>query len=81
MIARELGRDLSPELAAQLHSYRAECEGYRDLFENARDAIYVHDLNGRYTSVNTAGEVLTGFTRAEILQMSIADSLTKQMGT
>jgi PAS domain S-box-containing protein len=42
-------------------------ERYRELFENAKDAIYVHDLSGRYTSVNRAAEQLSGFTREEIL--------------
>ena len=42
-------------------------ERYRELFENAKDAIYVHDLTGRYTSVNLAAERLSGFTREEIL--------------
>ncbi|HEY5073455.1 MAG TPA: PAS domain S-box protein, partial [Pyrinomonadaceae bacterium] len=42
-------------------------ERYRELFENAKDAIYVHDLSGRYTSVNRAAEKLSGFTREEIL--------------
>jgi len=48
-------------------------ERYRDYFENAKDAIYVHDLNGRYTMVNKAGEALIGYTREEILKMSIHD--------
>jgi PAS domain S-box-containing protein len=42
-------------------------ERYRELFENARDAIYVHDLDGRYVSVNRAAETLSGYTRDEIL--------------
>src|SRR6266498_1538608 len=42
-------------------------ERYRELFENAKDAIYVHDLSGRYVSVNRAAEKLTGFTREEIV--------------
>jgi len=42
-------------------------ERYRSLFENARDAHYVHDLNGRYTSVNRAAEKLSGYSRDEIL--------------
>jgi PAS domain S-box-containing protein len=40
---------------------------YRELFENCRDAIYVHDLSGRYTLVNRAAEQLSGYTREEIL--------------
>lgn len=43
---------------------------HRELFENARDATYVHDLKGRYTWVNRAAEKLTGYTRAEILGKS-----------
>ncbi|HSE18815.1 MAG TPA: PAS domain S-box protein [Pyrinomonadaceae bacterium] len=46
---------------------------YREYFENAKDAIYVHDLNGRYIMVNRAGEELIGYTRDEILQMRISD--------
>ena len=42
-------------------------ERYRELFENAKDAIYVHDLSGRYTSVNRAAEKLSGYSRAEII--------------
>ncbi len=45
-------------------------ERYRELFENAKDATYVHDLSGRYTSVNRAAEKLSGYTRAEILGKS-----------
>lgn len=53
---------------------RSESESrYRGCFENAKDAIYVHDLNGRYTMVNKAGEALIDYTREEILQMTIAD--------
>lgn len=42
-------------------------ERYRELFENCRDAIYVHDLTGRYTLVNRAAEELSGYSRDEII--------------
>ncbi len=45
-------------------------ERYRELFENAKDATYVHDLSGKYTSVNRATEKLSGYTRDEILGKS-----------
>ncbi|HZI46730.1 MAG TPA: PAS domain S-box protein, partial [Pyrinomonadaceae bacterium] len=38
-----------------------------ELFENSRDAVYVHDMSGRYVSVNRAAEELSGFSRTEIL--------------
>ena len=42
-------------------------ERYRELFDNAKDAIYVHDLNGRYVSLNRAAEKLSGYQRDEII--------------
>ena len=46
----------------------AESEArYRDLFENANDAIYTLDRRGRFTSFNRRAEELTGFSRHEIL--------------
>ena len=42
-------------------------ERYRELFENANDALYVHDLGGTYISVNRAAERLSGYTRDEII--------------
>jgi PAS domain S-box-containing protein len=42
-------------------------ERYRELFENAKDAIYVHDLQGTYLSINRAAEKLSGYSRQEII--------------
>src|SRR5215204_2784806 len=39
----------------------------RDLFENANDLIYTHDLQGCFTSLNRAGEKITGYTREEVV--------------
>ncbi len=47
-------------------------ERYRDLFENANDLIYTHDLEGNFTSLNRAGENITGYSRTEALKMHIA---------
>jgi diguanylate cyclase (GGDEF)-like protein/PAS domain S-box-containing protein len=45
---------------------------FRDLFENANDLIYTHDLKGNFTSLNRAGEIITGYTRDEALNLNIA---------
>ena len=54
-------------------NFNQSAERYRDYFENAKDAIYVHDLAGHYIMVNKAGEDLIGYSREEILQMRISD--------
>jgi PAS domain S-box-containing protein len=42
-------------------------ERYRELCENAKDAIYVHDLEGTYLGINRAAEKLSGYSREEII--------------
>ena len=43
---------------------------YRDLFENATDIVYTHDLEGRLTSLNRAGERSTGYSREDALKLN-----------
>jgi PAS domain S-box-containing protein len=42
-------------------------EKYRGLLENANDIVYSHDLQGKYLTINRAGEKITGYSREEIL--------------
>ncbi len=42
-------------------------ERFRELFENANDVIFIHDLKGKIQEINRAGEELTGYTRAELV--------------
>jgi two-component system, cell cycle sensor histidine kinase and response regulator CckA len=53
--------------------FRKNLQHCYDLFENAHDLIYVHDLNGRYTAVNKTGARLVGYSREEILRLHISD--------
>ncbi len=48
-------------------------EQYRNLFEEASDAIFIADANGRYCDVNPAACAMLGYTREELLAMRIAD--------
>jgi PAS domain S-box-containing protein len=52
---------------------------YRTMAENVIDTIWVFDLNRqRYTYVSPSHQRLTGFTLEEVLQQSIADSVTEE---
>jgi PAS domain S-box-containing protein len=51
---------------------------YREIFENASDIIYTHDLEGRYTSVNRAAEQLSGYTRDELIGMHVAEIIAPE---
>jgi len=44
---------------------QASEERYRELFENANDIVFTTDIEGRLTSINRAGERLTGYRRDE----------------
>jgi two-component system response regulator len=46
-------------------------ERHREIVDNAIDIIYTADLNGRFTSVNRAGERLTGYTEDEARKMDL----------
>ena len=46
-------------------------QNYRYLFENASDAIWVHDLKGNVTTANKAFEKLTGYTPEEFVGTDI----------
>ncbi len=51
---------------------------YRELFENANDIIYTHDLAGNFTSLNRSGEQITGYPREEALKMNIVNVLAPE---
>ena len=53
-------------------------ERYRELFENANDIIYTHDLVGNFTSLNRSGEKITGYSREEAARMNIVNVLAPE---
>ncbi|HMJ26483.1 MAG TPA: PAS domain S-box protein, partial [Pyrinomonadaceae bacterium] len=74
-------KDLEVEIEGRKQmeaALRQSEESYRDLFENAQDPIYIHDLNGVYVSVNRAGQELAGYTRDEIIGKNFADFMAPE---
>lgn len=51
---------------------------YRELFENANDMVYTHDLEGRLTSINPSGEKLLQQARGQILLRNIVDLVVEE---
>ena len=48
---------------------------YRDLFENANDAIFILDSNSNYRDVNKKAVEVSGYQRKELLKMNIYDMI------
>lgn len=65
-------RDISARKIAE-DTARKSQERYRDLFENAIDAMYTLDLDGAFTSANKAAERLMGVDRERLLTMNLRD--------
>jgi len=49
-----------------------------DIIRNSGDIIFQIDLNGRFVFVNRAAERITGYSPAQLLQMTIDDLLTER---
>ncbi len=51
---------------------------YRQLFENASDAIWVHDLEGNITAANEAAGKLVGYSPEELKKMNVRKFLSEE---
>jgi PAS domain S-box-containing protein len=62
----------------KLQTEAALKERYEDLFENANDIMYTHDLKGRITSINKTGEQLLQRSRQEILSLRLVELVAEE---
>ena len=63
-------QDITERKRSENHLKESE-KRFRQLFENASDIIYVHDLEGNYVSINDAAERVFGYTLNEALSMNM----------
>lgn len=63
--------ELAEERRQAEEALRESESRYRDLFENAAEAIFLCSASGGITSANRACETLTGYSRDELARMSL----------
>lgn len=68
-------REQTRTISQQLQVEATLKDRYVNLFENANDMVFTHDLNGRITTVNTTGEQLLQRPCQEILSLNLIDLL------
>jgi PAS domain S-box-containing protein len=71
-------RGFRRELEAARRELEESEKNYLYLFENAYDAIWLHDLEGNFIRVNKATERLTGYTTEELGQMNVKTFLSDE---
>ena len=69
--------ELLVKVARLVERHRSQ-KHYRELFENANDIIYTHDLHGNFTSLNRSGERITGYSREEASRLNVADVIAPE---
>jgi len=67
-----IGHDITENRQARQTLQESE-DKYRALFDQAVDAIFLHDLEGRILEVNQVACLQSGYTREELLHMNVFD--------
>ncbi len=65
--------ELAEKHSSAVDALKESEEGYRALFETAKDAIFLTDEAGRFVNVNKAACNSLGYSREELLELSISD--------
>jgi PAS domain S-box-containing protein len=71
-------RDYRKRLEAVQQDLKISEERFRNLFENAIDAIWIHDLEGNFVTANKASEKMIGCSREELYQKNVKDFLSQE---
>jgi diguanylate cyclase (GGDEF)-like protein/PAS domain S-box-containing protein len=69
--------DITEQVLIQLELEESK-ERWKSLFYSSPDAIFSLDEDGRFTSANPASELITGYSKAEILEMSFSPMIISE---
>ncbi len=69
--------DMTARLIAE-DELKASEERFRELFENANDVVFIHDLKGTVIALNRAAEAMTGYSRGEVLGHSFEELVSPE---
>jgi PAS domain S-box-containing protein len=64
---------LHEQLQAKAREVEEQRERYQDLFDNLRDIVYTHDLQGRIMTINPAVKAILGYEPEEVVGRSVAE--------
>ncbi len=78
VLLRRRVRQQTRIIEEKLQAEAALKERYLDLFENANDMVFTHDLSGRLTSINKAGERLLQYPRSAILTKGLIELIADE---
>lgn len=71
-------RQYHSQIEAAHQELRISEERYRQLFENAHDAIWLHNLEGNIIIANRAAEELSGYNVDELMKMNVRSFLSDE---
>jgi PAS domain S-box-containing protein len=66
-------QDLALDLHRMTNDLRESEKKFRAVFEGAIEPIYIHDFHGRFFDANSQGYNLLGYSKDELMGMTIAD--------
>jgi PAS domain S-box-containing protein len=75
---RGANRDITERMVAENELKNSEIR-YHNLFENSSEFLFTLDLKGNFTDVNKAAEIITGYTKSELLKMNFKDYTHKRI--
>ena len=68
--------DMAQKLAWREQALRESENNYRDIFNTTHDALIVNDDSGRITEANRSAEIMFGYPREELLEMSVENLIS-----